>query len=107
MAEFTTIPIIQRLHELRFDVQDALLKVQQDKPIDMSGIDERVEELCETMLEQPPEIKDQAEPLMTEIISTLEQLAYALQDAIDADDGENDWDEVPANEGGDAPKGQG
>jgi hypothetical protein len=91
MADYKNIPIREGLESLRFDLKDALLKVRQDRPIDMSGIDERVEYFCEEIIEQPQDVKDDIEPLMTEIISSLEELAHALNDAIDSE--EDDWTE--------------
>jgi hypothetical protein len=91
MTAYKQNNIIEELHRLRFDAKDALLKVQQDRPIDMSGIDERVEHFCDVIMEQPSNVRSQAEPIMSDVISTLEELAYALKDAIDNDDGAEDW----------------
>lgn len=91
MVDYRTLPLREGLESLHFDIKDAYLKVQRDRPIDMSGIDERIEYFCEEIIKQPQEIKDDVEPLMTEIISGLEGLAHALQDAIDSD--KDDWDD--------------
>jgi hypothetical protein len=91
MADFKDVSLREGLEALRFDLKDALLKVRQDRPIDMSGIDERVEYFCEEVIKQSPDVKDDIEPLMTEVISALEDLAHALNEAIDDD--ADDWDE--------------
>lgn len=97
MSAISGSSMVEDLHKLKFDIQDALLKVRQDKPIDMSGIDERVEQFCDDILKASPDLREQADPIMTEVISLLEELAYALQDAIDSDDGEDDWSEDQVN----------
>jgi capsid portal protein len=82
--------IISEMQTLRFDIQDALLKVKNNDLIDLSGIDERVGKVCSEIKSHPQATRDQAEPIMRDIITALEELAERLQDAIGDDDDDDD-----------------
>lgn len=95
-----TAGIIGELHGLRFDLQDALLRVKRGEIIDLGDIDLRIDTLCKDLKSEPKPMRDQAEPIMVEIITTLEELADSLRDAIDSDPAFGDDDDDGDDDGG-------
>lgn len=78
--------LISQLHALRFDLQDALLRIKNKELVDMQDIDQRIEDFCADIKNHPANVRDQAEPIMGDIITTLEEIADELRYAINNDD---------------------
>ncbi len=101
MSSSPSSGIIGALHSLRFDIQDALLRVRRGDIVDLGDIDTRIEQLCGGLKSESKTTRDQAEPIMTDIITALEELAESLRDAInDDDDDSDDDDDTPPHHNG-------
>jgi hypothetical protein len=75
-----TNEIINKLETLTNFIEEAQIKLQQGEIINLSHLDGEVAELCNEILQLPPQDATQVQPIMGNMISKLEELGLALKD---------------------------
>jgi len=70
----------QRLQELVSFVDDSLAKLQGNEMPDMADLDVKVSGLCQDIETADSETAQQLQPLMSEMIGKLDELAQALSE---------------------------
>ena len=72
--------IKSRLEELTSFIEEAQSELADGKVVNLSHLDNEVEELCQQTLSLAPQEAQQVQPVMATMISRLEELSVALQD---------------------------
>lgn len=72
--------IVTKLEELTRYIENAQVKLQEGEVINLSHLDGEVAQLCEETLQLLPEEATRVQPVMSNMISRLEELGLALKD---------------------------
>lgn len=71
--------IQSRMQDICTFIADSTAKIEAGELVSFSGLDGDVAVLCERAASLPPEDVEQIQPLMTDMITSLETLAAALK----------------------------
>jgi hypothetical protein len=77
----------QELITLADDIETMHIAIRNDEELDLEGLDDRVDLLCQQIEAAPREISTEIESEMAQMITALEKLAVTLK-SITEDDGE-------------------
>ena len=69
----------KRLKSIIDYVQDCERRVMKGEVMDLSGLDDKVVEICDTVTSMPPKQAHALEPMMGKLIEKLEVLAAAMR----------------------------
>tara|TARA_Y100001001_G_C7978245_1_gene298441 strand:+ start:79 stop:378 length:300 start_codon:yes stop_codon:yes gene_type:complete len=93
----TTEQLVHAITELTDYISVSENQIRQGEELDMSGVDDQVQALCDRIESAPPAVKKPVEPHLAKMIMALEKLADALEvqlaDAHEGQNGDEDEDE--------------
>lgn len=75
----TTEQLVHAITELTEYIAASEARIRQGEELDMSGVDDQVQELCDRIESAPPAVKKPVEPHLAKMIMALEKLADALE----------------------------
>lgn len=76
----------QELMTLADDIETMHIAIRNDEQLDLEGLDDRVDLLCQQIEAAPSDISTEIESEMAQMITALEKLAITLKSITEGDD---------------------
>ncbi|MAS88039.1 MAG: hypothetical protein CMH30_08720 [Micavibrio sp.] len=76
----------QELMTLADDIETMHIAIRNDEELDLEGLDDRVDLLCQQIEAAPSDISTEIESEMAQMITALEKLAVTLKSITEGDD---------------------